>query len=93
MRNKLTAIICGLFRILFIFLYNFYLLVSADCTFDSSLVGSWTSNVYDTITVSSSVLTLGSHTFNINGKTTTDWTCHDNSTEPYVILRYLYTFI
>ncbi|XP_063420699.1 uncharacterized protein LOC134705914 [Mytilus trossulus] len=61
--------------------------VSADCTFDSSFVGSWTSNDYETITVSSSILTLGSHTFNINGKTTSDWTCHDNSTEPYVILR------
>ncbi|VDI27421.1 Hypothetical predicted protein, partial [Mytilus galloprovincialis] len=57
------------------------------CTFDSGLIGTWNSNAYGTITITSNTLTLGEHAFQINGKSSTDWTCFNDATSPYIILQ------
>ncbi|CAC5376044.1 unnamed protein product [Mytilus coruscus] len=57
------------------------------CTFDSDLIGTWNSNAFGTITITSNTLTLGEHAFQINGQSSTDWTCFNDATSPYIILQ------
>ncbi|VDI25206.1 Hypothetical predicted protein [Mytilus galloprovincialis] len=64
-----------------------YPLVVNGCTFDSGLIGTWNSNAYGTITITSNTLTLGEHAFQINSKSSTDWTCFNDATSPYIILQ------
>ncbi|XP_052091326.1 uncharacterized protein LOC127728126 [Mytilus californianus] len=57
------------------------------CTFDSGLIGTWNSNAFGTITITSTTLTLGEHAFQINSQSSTDWTCFNDATSPYIILQ------